>query len=199
MGLRTNVAPHTQRTVIAPDIQSKYTIDHLIISYIIKRQTVLSGCGIAPPTASRWHRAMLRRRQREQVPALCPAQDSRRLTGVAYHSRVPAWSKDNDSPMMRGLARPLVCPILVERGDEVAALGAVLGAVLDEIDAAHGRVIFVAGEAGVGKTRLTRAAMELAAGRGWRVFEARCYEQGQLLAYAPILARRHRWSAASRC
>lgn len=62
-------------------------------------------------------------------------------------------------------------PPLVGRRDELAQL-------LEAIDGAaegNGRVIFLSGEGGIGKTRLASAAAEAAAKRGWTVAVGRAY------------------------
>ncbi|MDQ6717468.1 MAG: AAA family ATPase [Gemmatimonadota bacterium] len=62
-------------------------------------------------------------------------------------------------------------PPLVGRRDELAQL-------VDAIDGAErgaGRVVFLSGEGGVGKTRLAGAAAEIAAKRGWTVAVGRAY------------------------
>jgi MoxR-like ATPase len=53
--------------------------------------------------------------------------------------------------------RPFVCPRLVGREAQVATIGR----LLDEAAARRGRVLLVAGEAGVGKSRLVAEARVL--------------------------------------
>jgi DNA-binding CsgD family transcriptional regulator len=60
---------------------------------------------------------------------------------------------------------------LVGRRDELARLTA----AIDEAEKGSGRVIFISGEGGVGKTRLAAAAADVAAARGWSIAIGRAY------------------------
>jgi DNA-binding SARP family transcriptional activator len=51
----------------------------------------------------------------------------------------------------------------------------------------RGQVVLVAGEPGIGKTRLLEELASLATARGARVFVGCCYEMEQNMAYAPIV------------
>lgn len=51
-----------------------------------------------------------------------------------------------------------------------------------------GRILFLEGEAGIGKTRLAEEFLAFTRARGARVFQARCYEGERELAYGPFLA-----------
>ena len=63
--------------------------------------------------------------------------------------------------------------VLVDREPERGRLLA----VLDAVARGHGRLLLLAGEPGVGKTRLAQEVMLQAAGRGFHVLVGRCYEQ----------------------
>jgi DNA-binding CsgD family transcriptional regulator/tetratricopeptide (TPR) repeat protein len=67
--------------------------------------------------------------------------------------------------------RPLVCPILVGRDD----LLALADRRLDEIRPGNGHLLFLAGEAGLGKTRLLSAIEVRAAAAGFRTIRAGTY------------------------
>ena len=67
--------------------------------------------------------------------------------------------------------RPLVCPILVGRDD----LLALADRRLDEIAPGNGHLLLVAGEAGLGKTRLLGAIERRATAAGFRVVRAGTY------------------------
>jgi len=73
---------------------------------------------------------------------------------------------------------------LVGRDAEVA----VLNSALDELDRERGAVLVIAGDAGVGKSRLTQELRELARERGARWLETRCLSYGAALAYWPFTA-----------
>src|SRR5215211_3811401 len=86
--------------------------------------------------------------------------------------------------MIGGVARRVSSPVLVGRDAEVAQLRAAL-----EL-AAAGRpaTVVVAGEAGVGKTRLVAQLLGEAAGRGAVALTGGCLDVGEgVLAYAPLV------------
>ncbi len=72
---------------------------------------------------------------------------------------------------------------LVARADELQQL---LRA-LDAVDAGSGRLVLLAGEPGVGKTRLAQEATLAARNRHWYLAAGRCYEAQQKVAYYPFL------------
>jgi DNA-binding CsgD family transcriptional regulator len=71
---------------------------------------------------------------------------------------------------------------LVGRDAELA----MLRALLDDADAGRGRTVFLAGESGLGKSRLVRVVGEQAARRGWNVAEGRGYLVESGVPYAPL-------------
>jgi DNA-binding CsgD family transcriptional regulator len=80
-------------------------------------------------------------------------------------------------------AAPLVCPVVVGRTEDRALLELAVGAV----GAGDGRTLAIAGEPGIGKSRL---AAELKAGarqRGFVCLEGHCFEQDRAIPYAPLL------------
>lgn len=81
---------------------------------------------------------------------------------------------------MTRTAKALANIPLVGRTAEVALL---LGA-LDEAGAGRGRTLIVAGEGGVGKTRLMKAVIEQASQRGWTVAEGRSFPVESGIPYA---------------
>ena len=85
--------------------------------------------------------------------------------------------------MASPLNMPLVCPIIVGRVPYLAALDAQIAAA----HAAQGQALFVAGEAGIGKSRLVAEARARAAARGMRILDGRCFEPDRTLPYAPLL------------
>ena len=70
----------------------------------------------------------------------------------------------------------------VGRQQELATLSACLGAVGE----GHGRVVFVAGEPGIGKTRLLAEFASRARAEGWRIFAGRAYETEGMPPYLPF-------------
>jgi len=77
------------------------------------------------------------------------------------------------------------CPVLVGRGAEVARLRA----AIERAAAGQPATVLVAGEAGIGKTRLvTEAASYAAAGLGVVALAGGCLDVGEgVLAYAPVV------------
>jgi predicted ATPase len=82
--------------------------------------------------------------------------------------------------------KPVVCPILVGRGQFVASLDR----ILEGVAKGCGQAVAIAGEAGIGKSRLvaeTRARVSATlAGRALTV-QGNCFEPDATLPYAPIL------------
>ena len=76
-----------------------------------------------------------------------------------------------------------MAPQLVGRVEEMARLGR----ALERAMAGRGGAVLVAGEPGVGKTRVARETAELARGRGFLVLEARGYALEANLAYGLVL------------
>ncbi len=84
---------------------------------------------------------------------------------------------------MQHLDRPVVCPVLIGRAPHLEALGRYLRQVVEH----RGQTLLVAGEAGVGKSRLVAEARERAAQLGMAVLEGHCFESRRSLPYAPLI------------
>ena len=82
----------------------------------------------------------------------------------------------------RGSARQVLCPIVVGRVEELAALDD----ALERARAAAGGVALLVGEAGIGKTRLAREAEEAARGSGMRVLRGRAVETSAPIPFRPV-------------
>jgi DNA-binding CsgD family transcriptional regulator len=78
--------------------------------------------------------------------------------------------------------RQVLCPVLVGRDEEVR----LLRDALDAAAAGHGGTWFVAGEAGVGKSRLAREVSRQAHARGMTVLTGRAVPGGVPVAYRPL-------------
>jgi DNA-binding CsgD family transcriptional regulator/tetratricopeptide (TPR) repeat protein len=85
--------------------------------------------------------------------------------------------------MTAGLARSFVCPELIGRATQVAELDA----LLDTAATGTGRALLLAGEAGVGKSRLVSEVAAHAAARGCQVLRGACFEPDATCPYAPLL------------
>jgi class 3 adenylate cyclase/DNA-binding CsgD family transcriptional regulator len=77
---------------------------------------------------------------------------------------------------------PVLCPVLIGRSDEMAALDAALSAGAE----GHGGAVLLLGEAGVGKSRLTREAVGRADQRGWVVLSGRAVPSASPVAFRPL-------------
>lgn len=78
--------------------------------------------------------------------------------------------------------KPVVCPIVIGRDDEIAALEQALRQTLE----GHGQTILIAGEAGVGKSRLIAATRARADRLGILRLQGQCFEPDAALPYAPL-------------
>ncbi|HUZ55370.1 MAG TPA: AAA family ATPase [Streptosporangiaceae bacterium] len=78
--------------------------------------------------------------------------------------------------------RSMLCPTLIERDAEVHALDSGLDRAMN----GEGGVLFLAGDAGVGKSRLAREATSLASARGFNVLIGRSTESTVPVPFRPI-------------
>jgi DNA-binding CsgD family transcriptional regulator/tetratricopeptide (TPR) repeat protein len=78
---------------------------------------------------------------------------------------------------------PTVSPVIVGRAPYLDALDEHLAAA----QAGRGQTVLVAGEAGVGKSRLVAEVRARSAARGMGVLVGRCFEPDRVLPYAPLL------------
>jgi len=81
-----------------------------------------------------------------------------------------------------GLDEPLVSPIVIGREEQLSLLGRVLA----EAATGQGRTLLLAGEAGIGKSRMVASARQIAAGRGWRVLQGNFFEQDSALPFGGL-------------
>jgi DNA-binding CsgD family transcriptional regulator len=79
--------------------------------------------------------------------------------------------------------RAILSPRLVGRSREVETLGAALRAV----GQGSGQLVLLAGEAGVGKSRLVAELRQQAALERWTILVGNCFERDTLFPYAPII------------
>src|SRR5215472_14859231 len=77
----------------------------------------------------------------------------------------------------------MLCQVLIDRGAELGALSGALVAATE----GRGGMVFVTGDAGVGKSRLVREAVSLAAERGMRVLGGRATESAAPVPYRPVI------------
>lgn len=77
----------------------------------------------------------------------------------------------------------VICPIVVGRAAALEALQRALTAARG----GRGQALAIAGEAGIGKSRLLAEAKTRAAVAGWTILEGQCFETDRALPYAPVL------------
>ncbi|HEX9058183.1 MAG TPA: AAA family ATPase [Ktedonobacterales bacterium] len=80
------------------------------------------------------------------------------------------------------LVKPVVCPALIGRGSQLSALHG----CVREAASGHGQTILLAGEAGIGKSRLAAEVGDYAATCGLHVVTGHCFEQDEAVPYAPF-------------
>lgn len=83
--------------------------------------------------------------------------------------------------------RSIVCPVLIGR----AALLDALRHRVDEARAGRGGAVLIAGEAGMGKTRLVAEARAAAGAQGFRLLQGNCFQPDSACPYAPFLDLLH--------
>src|SRR6266545_3994010 len=77
----------------------------------------------------------------------------------------------------------VICPILVGRAPQLEALSH----LIIQAHNSHGQTALIAGEAGVGKSRLVVEASALGVRQGFAVLRGRCFEPDRVLPYAPLI------------
>jgi predicted ATPase/DNA-binding CsgD family transcriptional regulator len=95
--------------------------------------------------------------------------------------------------MYLAVNRPLLCPEIIGRAAELAALDA----PLEQTGAGNGGVALLAGEAGVGKSRLVAEVARRASERGFLVARGACYPADSTCPYTPLLELARALFAAS--
>ncbi len=84
-----------------------------------------------------------------------------------------------------------LCPVLIGRSAQME----VLQTQIHQARAGRGQVVLLAGEAGIGKSRLVAETRGLAEAAGFAVLRGNCFEPDRVLPYAPLLdLLRQRWA-----
>lgn len=81
------------------------------------------------------------------------------------------------------LLQSILCPVLIGRDAQVAALAR----LLDLARSGQGQIALISGEAGIGKSRLVAEARKLAAAQGFMLLQGNCFEPDRVLPYAPLI------------
>src|SRR5437762_2319197 len=84
--------------------------------------------------------------------------------------------------MTAAFNRPVVCPVLVGRAPALAALERLAERARD----GRSQTALIAGEAGIGKSRLVAEIKARARQRGMAILEGHCFEPDRALPYAPL-------------
>src|SRR6266516_3964083 len=79
--------------------------------------------------------------------------------------------------------KPLVCPVLIGRTAELAALCL----LMDRAKSGQGQVALVSGEAGIGKSRLVAEVKTYAASHDFLLVQGSCFPTDHAIPYAPLL------------
>ncbi len=79
--------------------------------------------------------------------------------------------------------RPVVCPVLIGRSGDVAALRM----LVDQAKQGQGQVALMSGEAGIGKSRLVAEGKTYALAQGFRLLQGNCFPGDTSCPYAPLL------------
>jgi DNA-binding CsgD family transcriptional regulator len=85
--------------------------------------------------------------------------------------------------MTTGLNKPVVCPVLIGRSGDLAALQV----LIDQVKRGMGQVALVSGEAGIGKSRLIDEGKTYALAQGFRLLQGNCFPGDTSCPYAPLL------------
>jgi len=86
---------------------------------------------------------------------------------------------------------PIVSPVLIGRAHQLAALER----LIDEARQSRGQVALIAGEAGIGKSRLILETKARAADQGFSVLQGHCFAPDRVLPFAPLIDLLHTWCA----
>ena len=85
--------------------------------------------------------------------------------------------------MIISLNTPVVCPVVIGRTTELAAIHA----FIESTKSGQGQVALLSGEAGIGKSRLVKEAKAYATSMNFRVVQGNCFPTDLSCPYAPIL------------
>lgn len=79
--------------------------------------------------------------------------------------------------------KPIICPIVIGRTAELAALHL----LLERAKSGKGQVVLLSGEAGIGKSRLVAEAKTDATAQGFLLLQGQCFPTDRSCPYAPLL------------
>ena len=106
------------------------------------------------------------------------------MGAVAASLRAGPFSSLLAAPILAGMAGGYTSRAFIGRAEELRRLGA----TLDRAEQEQPQLVLLAGDAGMGKTRLLLEFAGRAQQRGWRVLVGGCVELGDIgLAYLPVV------------
>src|SRR5215470_3746291 len=79
--------------------------------------------------------------------------------------------------------KPLVCPVVIGRGHDLASLRL----LVDRAKSGQGYVALLSGEAGIGKSRLLAEVKTEAVSRDFLLMQGSCFPTDHTIPYAPLL------------
>src|SRR5215469_1537221 len=85
--------------------------------------------------------------------------------------------------MMTLFNKPVVCPVLIDRVNDLATLHA----LIDQAKSGRSQVALLCGEAGVGKSRLVAETKTYAAAQDFLLLQGNCFQTDISSPYAPLL------------
>ncbi|HET8846517.1 MAG TPA: AAA family ATPase [Ktedonobacteraceae bacterium] len=95
--------------------------------------------------------------------------------------------------MTTAFNQPVVCPVLIGRTDDLAALSS----LIDQAKIGQGRMALLCGEAGVGKSRLLAEIKLYASSQGFLPLQGSCFQADHGFPYAPFRDLLHTCFSAS--
>lgn len=78
---------------------------------------------------------------------------------------------------------PVICPVLIGRTSELAALHL----CVEQVQSGKGQVALLSGEAGIGKSRLVAETKTYATAQGFLLLQGQCFPTDRTCPYAPLL------------
>jgi hypothetical protein len=86
---------------------------------------------------------------------------------------------------------PIVCPVLIGRERQFD----LLLRLVDQVRTGQGHTALIAGEAGIGKSRLVAELKPAVTSQGLTMLQGRCFELDRVLPYAPLVDLLRSWLA----
>ena len=84
---------------------------------------------------------------------------------------------------LQAMNKPLICPTIVGRANELAALRS----IADEVKGEYSCAVLLSGEAGIGKSRLVAETKTYATAQGFLLLQGQCFPTDSSCPYAPLL------------